>query len=130
MDFYFDEQLPTVVAKALDVLESQQGVNRILSSETEFGKGIMDIDLFKKLKNVNGILVTHDLKMITRKNEFALIKELGISVFILSLPTAANFDLQYQTIFAKWSQILELYRKNSSKPFVCRIKMRGDPDFL
>ena len=130
MDFYFDEQLPTVVAKALDVLESQQGVNRVLSTETEFGKGISDVDLFKKLKNVNGVLVTHDLKMITRKNEFALIKEMGISVFILSFPTGANFESQYQTIFAKWSDILKLYRKNSSKAFVCRIKMRGDPDFL
>lgn len=130
MDFYFDEQLPTVVAEALNVLESRDGANRVLSIGTEFGKGIKDADLFKKLKNVNGVLVTHDLKMITRKNEFALIKELGISVFILSLPAGANFDLQYQTIFLKWSEILKLYRNNSSKPFICRIKMRGDPDFL
>jgi len=130
MDFYFDEQLPKVVAEALNILESREGVNRVLSTENEFGRGIKDVELFKKLKNVNGVLVTHDLKMITRKNEFALVKELGISVFILSLPSGANVELQYQTIFAKWSEILKLYRKNSSKAFVCRIKMRGDPDFL
>jgi len=130
MDFYFDEQLPKVVAEALNILESREGMNRVLSTEIEFGKGIKDIELFKKLKDVNGVLVTHDLKMITRKNEFGLIKELGISVFILSLPSGANFELQYQTIFAKWSEILRLHRKNGSKPFVCRIKMRGDPEFL
>ena len=130
MDFYFDEQLPKIVAEALNLLESREGVNRVLSTETEFKKGIKDAELYKKLKNVNGVLVTHDLKMITRKNEFALIKELGVSVFILSLPSGANFELQYQTIIAKWSEIKKLHKKNSSAPFVCRVKMRGDPEFL
>lgn len=130
MDFYFDEQLPKIVAEALNVLESREGVNRVLSTETEFGKGVKDVELYKKLKDVNGVLVTHDLKMITRKNEFALIKECGVSVFILSLPSGANFELQYQTIIAKWAEIKKLYRRKSSMPFVCRVKMRGDPEFL
>lgn len=130
MDFYFDEQLPKVIAEALNVLESREGENRVLSTEVEFGKGIKDVELFEKLKNVNGILVTHDLKMTTRKNEFALIRELGITVFILSLPKGANFQLQYQTIIARWEEIKRLHKKNRSDPFVCRIKMRGDPEFL
>lgn len=129
MDFYFDEQLPKVIADALNVLESREGENRVLSTEAEFGKGVKDIDLFEKLKDVNGILVTHDLKIITRRNEFSLIKQLGISVFILSLP-GANFQLQYQTIIGKWEEIKQLCRKNKSTSFVCRIKMRGDPEFL
>jgi hypothetical protein len=130
MDFYFDEQLPKVVAEALNVLESREGVNRVLSTETEFGKGVKDVELYNKLKDAHGVLVTHDLKMITRKAEFALIKHLGVSVFVLSLPSGANFEFQYQTIIAKWAKIKELYRKNNSSPFVCRIKMRGDPEFL
>ena len=130
MDFYFDEQLPKVVAEALNVLESREGLNRVLSTETEFGKGVKDVELYKKLKDVGGVLVTHDLKMITRKAEFALIKELGVSVFVLSLPSGANFELQYQTIIAKWAELKKLCRKNSPSPFVCRVKMRGDPEFL
>lgn len=130
MDFYFDEQLPKVVAEALNILESREGINRVLSTETEFDKGIKDVDLYRRLKEVNGVLVTHDLKMVTRKNEFALIKELGISVFVLSLPSGANFELQYQTIISKWSEIKKLYKRNSQTPFVCRIKMRGEPEFL
>ena len=77
----------------------------IFSTETEFGKGVKDIELFDKLKKVNGILVTHDLKMRTRKNEFSLIKELGITVFIISLPSGANFELQYQTIIGMWPEM-------------------------
>jgi hypothetical protein len=130
MNFYFDEQLPKVVAVALDVLGSHEGTNRVLSTETEFGKGVKDVELYKKLKDAGGVLVTHDLKMITRKAEFALIRELGVSVFVHSLPSGANFELQYQTIIAKWADIKKLCRKHSSSPFVCRIKMRGDPEFL
>lgn len=130
MDFYFDEQLPKVVAEALNILESREGINRVLSTESEFDKGIKDVDLYRRLKEVNGVLVTHDLKMVTRKNEFALIKELGISVFVLSLPSGANFVLQYQTIISKWAEIKKLHKRNSHTPFVCRIKMRGEPEFL
>lgn len=129
MKFYLDEQLPKTVAEALDILESHYGENRVLSTEAEFGKGVKDKDLFEKLKNVGGILITHDLKMVTRKNEFALIKELGISVFIISLPSGANYELQYKTIIERWPEIKSIRKKNPS-PFVCRIKMRGETEFL
>ncbi len=130
MDFYFDEQLPKIVADALNVLETHEGVNRVFSTEIEFGKGIKDVDLFQRLRKVNGILVTHDLKMKTRKNEFSLIKELGITVFMISLPSGANFETQYQVIIGMWPDIKKILKKYKSNPFVCRIKMRGSPEFL
>src|SRR5258708_469561 len=126
MDFYFDEKLPKIVANALNVLESHEGVNHVLSTEIEFGKGIQDADLFKKLKSVNGILVTHDLKMRTRKNEFSLIKGLGISVFMISLPSGADFELQYQTIISIWPEIKKIFKQQKPSPFACRFKMHAD----
>jgi hypothetical protein len=68
--------------------------------------------------------------MITRKNELGLIKELGISVFIISLPSGSNFELQYQTINGIWAELKKISRKNRNTSFVCRIKMRGEPEFL
>lgn len=130
MDFYFDEQLPKIIANALNVIESHEGLNKVFSTETEFGKGIPDLELFARLKAVNGILVTHDLKMKTRKNEFSVIKALGISVFLISLPSGANFELQYQTIIGLWPEIKRIYKKQRGAHFVCRIKMRGKPEFL
>lgn len=129
MDFYFDEQLPKIIAEAINTLEKHEGTNRVFSTETVLGKGIKDIDLFRELKKINGVLVTHDLKMQTRRNEFALIKELGITVFIISLPSGANFELQYQTIIGMWPEIKKIYKKKRSNPFVCRLKMRGKPEF-
>jgi hypothetical protein len=68
--------------------------------------------------------------MKTRKNEFSLIKELGITVFMISLPSGANFETQYQVIIGMWAEIKKILKKNKSNPFVCRIKMRGSPEFL
>jgi hypothetical protein len=130
MDFYFDEQLPKIIANALNIIEGHEGINNVFSTETEFGKGISDLELFARLKEVNGILVTHDLKMKTRKNEFSVIKELGVSVFLISLPSGANFELQYQTIIGIWPEIKKICRKQRGIHFVCRIKMRGKPEFL
>ena len=100
-----------------------------MSTENEFGKGIKDIDLFQRLRGVNGILVTHDLKMKTRKT-FSLIKELGITVFMISLPSGANLETQYQVIIGMWPEIKKIVKMHKSEPFVCRIKMRGSPEFL
>lgn len=33
MDYYFDEQLPKLVANALNLLESHEGVNSVFSTE-------------------------------------------------------------------------------------------------
>ncbi len=130
MDFYFDEQLPKIVAQALNVLESHEGVNNVFSTESEFGKGIKDVELFEKLKSVKGILITPDLKMKTRQNEFSLLKKLGITVFIISLPTGSNFELQYQTLIGKWPKIKKILSDYGSAPFVCKIKLKGKPEFL
>ena len=129
MDFYFDEQLPKKVANALDVLEQHDGVHRVFSTELEFGIGLKDVPLYHKLKEVNGILITHDLKMLTRVNEFSALKELGISAFIISLPSGINYTLTYQTIFGKWEEIKKISRKQAM-PFICRLKMKGQPEFL
>jgi predicted nuclease of predicted toxin-antitoxin system len=129
MDFYFDEQLPKTVANALDVSEQHEKVHRVFSTEMKFGKGVKDITLYKKLKEVNGILITHDLKMITRIAEFTAIKEPGITVFFINLPGGVNFTLLYQTLFEKWEEIKQISRKEKH-PFVCKIKMKGKTEFL
>lgn len=130
MDFYFDEQLPPSIAEALNLIEGHEKKHRVFSTASVFGKGVQDIDLFRKLQEVNGILVTHDLKMLTRRKEFELIKDLGISVFVISLPDGANYELIYRTIIGdKWHEIKALWKKRRNESFVCRIKMRGDHDF-
>lgn len=129
MDFYLDEQLPKTVAEALNAIEKHEGVNSVFSTEEAFGKGVPDTELFTFLTDCNGILITNDLKMKTRKNEFSIIKNLGVTVFIISLPSGVNYQIIYKTIIDKWEEIKKICKKNS-RPFVCRIKMRGESEFL
>lgn len=67
MDYYLDEQLSPLIAEALDKIEGHEGRNRVYSTATAFGKGITDLELFERIRQANGVLVTHDLKMVTRK---------------------------------------------------------------
>jgi hypothetical protein len=129
MDFYFDEQLPKIVAESLNVLERHLAVNNVYSTEMKFGKGIPDLELFPLLKEVNGILITNDLRMMTRREEFSLLKNLGVTAFMISLPSGARFEIKYQTLVARWEEIKLVARKNKM-PFICRMKMRGKNEFL
>jgi len=130
MDFYIDENLPYVVAKALDILEEHNHTHKVFSTELVWGKGIKDRPLIIKLKEANGIWVTHDLKLITRANEFQLMKKEGITVFIISLPSGYDFTTMYRTIIDRWEEIKRICKKHKH-PFICRLLIRGrDPVFL
>jgi hypothetical protein len=129
MDFYFDENLPKLVAQALDILEKKWNVNRVYSTEETFGKEIKDCPLIKKLKEVNGIWITCDQKIITRSNEFQLIQEQGLTVFIIVLPGKCNFSIIYQDIISKWEDIKEIC-STTKHPFVCKAKRNGSYQFL
>lgn len=126
MDFYLDENLPPRVANALNALEEGEEDN-VYHTKVVFGEGILDLDLYPKIKEKNGILITNDLKMLSRNNERELIRSLGIAAFFISLPKGASFVLKYRTIINKWEEIKLVCRKNKH-PFMCRIKMRGETE--
>jgi hypothetical protein len=128
MDFYFDENLPPRVANALNALEEGEEDN-VYHTQVAFGKGILDPDLYPMLKKANGILITIDLKMLSRKNEYELIKTLGITVIFLCIPRNENFAFKYKAIIDRWEEIKKTCRENK-QPFLCKIKMKGQPEIL
>ncbi|MES2559008.1 MAG: hypothetical protein V4590_04675 [Bacteroidota bacterium] len=128
MDFYIDENLPNKVAHALHALEGPDGHN-VYSTVDEIGAGVLDPDLIVELTKRKGIFLTHDFRMITRKNEFQLLKEQGLTVFFISLPSGCNYSIIYQTIIGSWEDIKKICRKEKH-PFLCKMKMRGKPEFL
>jgi len=78
------------------------------------------------LVEVNGILITHDLKMVTRANEFALLKELELTAFIISLPNNASYSIQENAIVNRWFEIKKIFQEHKHKmPFICRITSGG-----
>lgn len=128
MNFYLDENIPPRIASALNILEGDDG-HFVFSTELEFGKGIKDDELFYRLQEASGILITNDLKQITRRNEITLLKELGITSFVLSFPSGSNFELKYRTMILHWEEIKRTCRKNQM-PFICRITAKGKFEIL
>jgi hypothetical protein len=126
MDFYLDANLPFRGANALNALEEGEEDN-VYHTGLVFGQDIKDLDLFPKIKENNGILITNDLKQYSRKNERDLIKDLGITVILFHLPKGANFVLKYKTIIDRWEEIKTICRK-TKHPFFCKIKMRGETE--
>jgi len=55
MDFYFDENLPERVARALNELEGKQSSVNIYSTVDKWEKGIKDPDLAVKISEADGI---------------------------------------------------------------------------
>ena len=123
MDFYFDENLPERVANAINALEEGEPYN-IYHTAVVFSKSIKDPDLIPLIKEKNGILVTNDLKMLSRRNEHELIIATGITVVFINFTKGANFALKYQTIIKKWEEIKKICN-NNHHPFLCKIKMKG-----
>ncbi len=128
MDFYLDENLPNKVAHALHALERPDGHN-VYSTKDAIGAGVLDTDLIIELRRRNGVFLTHDFRMITRKNEFQLIKEQGLTVFFISLPSGCDYAIIYQKIIGSWEEIKKITKKKEH-PFLCKIKMRGETEYL
>jgi hypothetical protein len=129
MDFYLDENLPKRVARALNELEGEKAIHKVLSTEVEFGKGIKDPDLFQKLKEVEGILITNDIRISTRQSEFSLLNDLKISAFLITFPKNSGYWEKALKIINTWNLIKEITEKNSSH-IIVKIKNNGTFDYL
>ena len=123
MEFYLDENLPPRVANALHALEQGEGIS-VYHTKVAFNMGILDPDLYPKLKERNGILITNDFKMLSRKAEYQLMISLGITAFFIKFPSGANFFVKYKMIFDRWEEIKKICKENK-RPFKCKIKPRG-----
>ncbi|MBC6400595.1 MAG: hypothetical protein GDA42_05660 [Ekhidna sp.] len=129
MIFFLDECIPPPIARALEVLESSENIHEVYSTEAAFGKGVKDEDLISLIGKRKGILITHDLKQKTRKREVKLFFEESVSVFIISFSSGSNYWAKALKVICEWESIKKISGKKS-RTFVCRIKMRGQPEFL
>lgn len=120
MDFYFDENTPPRIAAALNVLEGEKSDINVFHTQVQWGKGVKDPSLYPLLKKANGILVTSDLKMMTRKAERQIIMKHAVPVIIFTVPPGSNFPSRYQFIFKKWEAIKKFCR-NNNPPYMGRI---------
>lgn len=118
MIFYFDENLPPQIAKALNILDRN---NDIYSVKEHFA-GLSDIELIPKLAEKKAILITFDKNMRRYKAEREALNNNEMIVFFFSI----KLDYwRYVKLSIKiWDKILST-AKNATKPSFYRITGKG-----
>lgn len=126
MKFYFDENIPEAIARALNELE--KGSDNLVKSTIDiWGRGIKDPQLIEGLNKEDGILVTNDLKM--KRLYYELLKENKVTAFFIVFPSGASFALRYRQIFKIWEKIKETIQREP-RPFCCKIQVNGTTTIL
>ena len=59
----------------------------------------------------------------------SLLKKMGVTAFMILLPSGADFDLVAQIVFDKWWQIKKICQ-SEKLPLVCKMPVRGKYTFL
>jgi len=124
MNFYFDENIPRAIARAVSELEKSATNYNVQHTADAWRGGILDPELIVNLKNVNGILITNDLKMKRAFRE--LLAKKKITAFFISFPSGANYEYRYTMIINNWVKIKQI-SEDERHPFICRIMPRGQP---
>jgi hypothetical protein len=122
MNFYFDENIPKVIARALNELEKERTDITVQSTEDVWYKAIKDPQLIEKLHEVDGILVTNDLKM--KRNYCELLKHNSVSAFFIVFPNGVDFAFRYRQVVKVWEEIKKTAREEPH-PFLCKIQNNG-----
>ncbi len=118
MVFYFDENLPYQIAKALDILDKK---NDVFSVKKDF-EGFKDLELIPEISKRNGVLITFDKNMRRNRMEKKALEENEMIVFFLA--SKLNYwDLA--KLFVKiWSKIVSKARR-AKRPYFFRITGKG-----
>lgn len=118
MKFYFDENIPGPIARALNELEKERTDITVQSTVDVWDRGIKDPQLIEKLNEVDGILVTNDLKL--KRLYCELLRRYNVSAFFIVFPSGVDFAFRYRHVINVW-EIIKNTAKNEHRPFLCKI---------
>jgi len=125
MNFYFDENIPKAIAKAVSELEKSATNYNVQHTEDAWYRCIPDPELIRNLSAIDGILISNDLKM--KKAFSELLAQNKITAFFISFPSGADYESRYKLVINNWSTIKKI-SETQRRPFICKIKPRGKPE--
>ena len=102
MVFFFDENMPSRIANALNSIEGGKSGVSVFHTGEHYSRGIKDPDLILKIKQDNGIWITQDSNIRKNEGEIGLIRNEGVSVIIIGFGANSKFAEIYQFIFKYW----------------------------
>ena len=84
MNFFFDNNLPPDLARALNFLSKKQG-HKVVPLRDKFKTNIVDVNWINTLKNEgNWVVISGDLRILRNPHERAAWLESGLTVFFLA----------------------------------------------
>jgi hypothetical protein len=123
MRFYLDENLPSQLAEALNILDKD---NEIFSTVNEFGRGQPDEFLIPEIAKEKAVLFTQDFNINRIKEQRNLVIQEELIIFFLRPPSKSGFSYWelVKIIFKFWEEIVK-HAKQSKRPCAYIIKPKS-----
>lgn len=132
---YFDENMPPHVAKGFQIIQKPEALkNKSLLIEvkhfndTDF-KGASDKEWITKLKNTNSFVITKDIKISNRQDEFKTYLDAGLGIFVLRGKTRKENISVWQTLIIlskHWEAMVKLMQEEK-RPFMYLVSANRSP---
>jgi hypothetical protein len=134
MRFFFDENLPPTLPKALHILhKTSPDKAQVMFIPDLLGYGTADEAWIPAIqKDGPATVVTCDYQIHRRKDQRLLYQENGLGLIVLR-PNSKKKSLRYwqkvQKIITHWENIIEVER-TTTKPYLFLLKVTGKPELL
>ncbi len=120
MIFYFDENIPPQIARAINLLDKN---NEIYTVKDKY-QGLKDLELIPKLAEEKAVLITFDKNMRKNRAERTALEQNKMIVFFFATQIKDYWDFVKLNIKI-WKKITELVKKTKEKPKFYRVTGQG-----
>jgi len=132
---YFDENMPPHVAKGFQIIQKPEALKNKSPlievkhfNDTDF-KGASDKEWIAKLKNTNSFVITKDIKISSRHDEFKAYLDAGLGIFVLRGKTRKENISVWQTLIIlskHWEAMVKLMQEEK-RPFMYLVSANRSP---
>jgi hypothetical protein len=129
---FIDENLPSQIARGLDVLQQPQNGKdgmkiEVCSIKDCFGEGAKDEEWIPEVGKLKGIVITQDYRIQSLKHQRELYKQHGVGILFFSPPSKTGFAYweMVKQIVKRWDDIKSIAKKNKT-PFAFRCSARTE----
>jgi predicted nuclease of predicted toxin-antitoxin system len=125
MRFFFDNNLPPRLVRAIVALEGEHG-SRVVHLKDKFDQGIADEQWMNALgEEGDWVVLTHDVRITRNPHELAALEQSGLTVFIFAKGWLdIGFWEQAWQLIKRWPGITSIARR-STKSNRYRVKLRA-----
>lgn len=122
---YIDENMPSQLAKGLNLLQEPQNSKEnilieVLSIKEVFGSGALDEDWIPQVGAHSGIVITQDFRIQSQKHQRELYLQNGVGILFLSQSkNGLSYWEMVKKIVDEWESIKKIIRKEKP-PFAYR----------